>query len=155
MSLFAVGDKFGVNAANAVRKLWADNVAPSTPGIGEVWLDISTTPMLIKRYNGSSWDIIGADPNILNTLWRDTTSNLTTNPFIQSGLSTFSYAGTTGTFDVAFTNTPRMVAIAKNPMNNPAITSLSTTGWTGKLRNINNQGTPTETCYWIAIGRKN
>jgi len=60
MSLFSVGDKFGVQSANAIRKLWASSTAPSSPEDGEIWLDISASPYWLKRYNTttSSWERI-------------------------------------------------------------------------------------------------
>lgn len=59
MSLYTYGQKWGIIAANLMRKLWAAIAAPDSPGAGEIWLDISATPYLLKRYNGSTWDIIG------------------------------------------------------------------------------------------------
>jgi len=55
MALFSIGDVFGLNEANEVRKLWAGTTAPSSPGTGEFWLDTNTTIPILKRYTGSAW----------------------------------------------------------------------------------------------------
>lgn len=60
MALFQYGDKFTVAIANAIRKLWASATAPADPANGEIWLDTSGDPYLLKRYNGAGWDSIGA-----------------------------------------------------------------------------------------------
>jgi hypothetical protein len=62
MALFELGDVFGYQDANDIKILWASPTAPADPGSGEVWLDISTTPIQLKRYNGSSWETIGELP---------------------------------------------------------------------------------------------
>lgn len=59
MAFFELDDVFGYQDANDIKKLWAGDTAPTAPGTGEVWLDTSSTPNQLKRYNGSSWDTIG------------------------------------------------------------------------------------------------
>ncbi len=59
MAFYQLNDVFGYQDANKIKKLWADSSAPSSPEEGEIWLDISGTPSNLKRYNGTSWDIIG------------------------------------------------------------------------------------------------
>lgn len=59
MALFELDDVFTYQDANDIKRLWASNDAPSEPGSGEVWLDLSVSPILLKRWNGSSWDALG------------------------------------------------------------------------------------------------
>jgi hypothetical protein len=59
MGFFELDDVFTYQDANDIKKLWAGDTAPASPGSGEVWLDTSATPNQLKRYNGSSWDTIG------------------------------------------------------------------------------------------------
>ena len=59
MGFFELDDVFTYQDANDIKKLWAGDTAPTEPGTGEVWLDTSSTPNQLKRYNGSSWDTIG------------------------------------------------------------------------------------------------
>jgi hypothetical protein len=59
MAFFQLGDVFGYQDANDIKKLWPSDTAPTNPETGEIWLDTSTTPIQLKRYNGSAWDIIG------------------------------------------------------------------------------------------------
>ena len=56
---YQLGDVFGYQDANDIKKLWASDTAPADPGSGEVWLDTSGTPNQLKRYNGSIWETIG------------------------------------------------------------------------------------------------
>lgn len=69
MAFFQLGDVFGYQDANEIKTFWASDTAPASPGTGEVWLDTSSTPNQLKRYNGSSWKIIGEiiSPLILQT----------------------------------------------------------------------------------------
>lgn len=59
MAFFELDDVFGYQDANDIKKLWAGDTGPGDPGNGEVWLDISSSPHKLKRYNGSGWDTIG------------------------------------------------------------------------------------------------
>ncbi len=59
MAFFELDDVFTYQDANDIKKLWAGDTPPTDPGTGEVWLDISSTPNQLKRYNGSGWDTIG------------------------------------------------------------------------------------------------
>jgi len=60
MALFELDDVFTYQDANDIKRLWAATTEPTTNlAAGEIWLDISTTPYQLKRYNGSTWDIIG------------------------------------------------------------------------------------------------
>jgi hypothetical protein len=58
MALFELDDVFTYQDANDIKKLWADTTAPENPAEGEVWLDISASPLRLKRYNGSDWEVI-------------------------------------------------------------------------------------------------
>ena len=68
MSLYTYGQKWGIVAANLMRKLWASATVPSSPGEGEVYLDLSGATPELKRYNGASWDTIGASAD-LSAAW--------------------------------------------------------------------------------------
>lgn len=63
MALYELDDVFGYQDANDIKRLWAaaDDPDPQTTelDIGEVYLNVSTTPCQLKRYNGSDWEIIG------------------------------------------------------------------------------------------------
>lgn len=85
----------------------------------------------------------------LGDIWRDTTSNQTTSPFIQSGKNTITAGSGTQsvTFDLAFTETPR-ISFASNYYN-PSLASISTTGFS-----VLKHSTTTFDVNWIAIGRK-
>ncbi len=61
MSFFELNDLFGYQDANDIKKFWAAVTAPASPGEGEVWLDISETPNLLKRYNGTAWVAIAGN----------------------------------------------------------------------------------------------
>lgn len=43
-----------------LNDITTSNTAPSNPTDGQLWLDTSVTPNVLKKYNGSSWDITGA-----------------------------------------------------------------------------------------------
>jgi microcystin-dependent protein len=60
ISLYTYGQKWGVVAANLVRKLWASDTPPDSPVTGEIYLDKSGSPPLLKRYKGATWDTVGA-----------------------------------------------------------------------------------------------
>jgi hypothetical protein len=59
MPLFELDDVFTYQDANDIKRLWAADTAPASPASEEVWLDTSGTTNVLKRYNGSSWEIIG------------------------------------------------------------------------------------------------
>jgi hypothetical protein len=63
MALFELDDVFGYQDANDMKKLWANTTTPENPAEGEVWLDISSTPYRLKRYNGTDWEIIAGLSN--------------------------------------------------------------------------------------------
>ncbi|MCP5051873.1 MAG: hypothetical protein GY940_32195, partial [bacterium] len=67
MAFFELNDVFGYQDANDIKKFWADVTAPASPGTGEFWLDTSVTPVQLKRYNGTDWDIIGGGITITAT----------------------------------------------------------------------------------------
>ncbi|MCP5051118.1 MAG: hypothetical protein GY940_28395, partial [bacterium] len=67
MAFFELNDVFGYQDANDIKKLWADSIAPGEPGIGEVWLDTSSAPYQLKRYNGTDWDIIAGGITVTST----------------------------------------------------------------------------------------
>ncbi|OQY13980.1 MAG: hypothetical protein B6I31_00100 [Desulfobacteraceae bacterium 4572_19] len=56
MSLFSLDDVFGYQDANDNRTMQYGTTAPSSPGVGELWMDTSSSVFVIKRYNGSTWD---------------------------------------------------------------------------------------------------
>ncbi len=56
MSLFSLDDVFGYQDANDNRTMQYGTTAPSSPGVGELWIDTSSSVFVIKRYNGSTWD---------------------------------------------------------------------------------------------------
>ncbi len=247
MSLFKVGDPFGVIAANKIRKFWASTTPPDDPEIDEIYLDISSSPAWLKKWNGSFWeklmemsgeeilsrlkDVDGPgsgldadkldgqdstffspsthnhdgtyvkltdyeDADVLNkiknvdgpgsgldadkldgqegsyyrdasnlnagtvsrarlgALWRDTNSNLSTYPFIQSGYKTgINSTGVTITFDYAYVNTPRVVAVSTSRNIIVGITNITTTGFTTQVLKYDGSGA-SGNIYWIAIGRK-
>jgi hypothetical protein len=86
----------------------------------------------------------------LGALWRDTDSNQTDSPYIQSGKATI--ASGTGTqtinFDYAYSETPRITIGSGNALSLTILAIVSTTGFIiekkGVLYDLN----------WIAIGRK-
>lgn len=43
------------------EKVYQGVTAPASPGAGTLWLDTSQSPHMMKRYNGVSWQSIGAD----------------------------------------------------------------------------------------------
>ena len=53
-----VGDKFGVNAVNSILSLFASDTAPTDPFTDQVWLDTSSTPKILKQWNGSTWIVL-------------------------------------------------------------------------------------------------
>ncbi len=65
MALFQLDQVFSYQDANDIKKLWASATAPASPGDGEVWLDISTTPYKLKRYksSNSTWETIAGMTN--------------------------------------------------------------------------------------------
>jgi hypothetical protein len=58
MAFFQLNDVFGYQYANDIKRLWANDNPPADPGVGEVWLDTSVSPNRLKKYTGSTWDII-------------------------------------------------------------------------------------------------
>jgi hypothetical protein len=48
----------GYQDVNDIKRFWANSAAPDSPGTGEIWLDTSTTPPALKRYNGSTWEAL-------------------------------------------------------------------------------------------------
>jgi len=65
MALFQLDQVFSYQDANDIKRLWANASAPATPGDGEVWLDLSTTPIKLKRYKSSNgtWETIAGTTN--------------------------------------------------------------------------------------------
>lgn len=43
-----------------LNDITTSTTAPSNPTNGQLWLDTSTTPNVLKKYNGSSWEVTGA-----------------------------------------------------------------------------------------------
>jgi hypothetical protein len=69
MPFFELNDVFGYQDANDIKKLWADTSEPDPATIesGEIWLDTSSAPYKLKRYNGTAWDIIAGGISIDST----------------------------------------------------------------------------------------
>ncbi len=65
MALFQLDQVFSYQDANDIKRLWAHASAPANPGDGEVWLDLSTTPIKLKRYKSSvgTWETIAGTTN--------------------------------------------------------------------------------------------
>lgn len=59
MSFYQLNEVFGPQNANHIKSLWAGVIARSMVEHGELWLDTSSNPCRLKRFNGSTWDIIG------------------------------------------------------------------------------------------------
>jgi hypothetical protein len=55
MALFELDDIFGYQQANDIKRLWASDTAPASPGTGEVWMD-TLNGNTLKRWNGTSWE---------------------------------------------------------------------------------------------------
>ena len=49
--------KDGTNGTNGTSGIIVSSVAPASPQNGQLWQDTSTTPQLVKKWNGSSWVI--------------------------------------------------------------------------------------------------
>ncbi len=56
--MFQMGNKFSVQSANLLLTLQAGTTAPADPGLHETWIDISTSPPQLKRYNGTGWETV-------------------------------------------------------------------------------------------------
>lgn len=52
-------------------------VEPTNPSQGDLWLDVSETPPVIKRYNGESWVTTGADTTELENQTAKNAENIT------------------------------------------------------------------------------
>ena len=71
MALFQVNDKFSLDAANYIRKLFRSNTVPSNPSENEVWWDSSvSTRFFLKMYDGANWK------TLVNNEYADRTINL-------------------------------------------------------------------------------
>lgn len=85
--------------------------------------------------------------------WRDCSSDFTDSPLVQSGEDTAS--GATITFDVAYTATPRVIAVTPTNSSNAFIRvwGVSTTGFSMKgLRSDTQEVVSLPGVAWIAIG---
>lgn len=53
------GDKGdpGIKGTDGISGIIVSSVAPASPKTGQLWQDTSTTPQLVKKWNGSSWVI--------------------------------------------------------------------------------------------------
>lgn len=66
MAYFQVNQILSAQDINEIKQFWAANTRPAGIETGEIWLDISSTPLLLKRYNGTTDDVIAiAGPGIL------------------------------------------------------------------------------------------
>ena len=94
----------------------------------------------------------------LGALWRDTTSNLYTYPYLQSGRANTVSNGGSISYDYAFTNTPRIViAVEKQGYNTDMalVDNVTTTGFTVFTARALSAGTfPSVILHWLAIGQK-
>lgn len=69
VTLKEFGSILSYQDVNEILKLFASATAPASPYDGQTWLDTSTLPLQLKRYNGSGWDTIaGAATDILNQI---------------------------------------------------------------------------------------
>lgn len=57
--LKGLGDKVSYQEVNDILKLFASNTSPVDPFEGQIWLDLSSSPYVLYRWNGSSWKRIG------------------------------------------------------------------------------------------------
>jgi hypothetical protein len=107
MAFFELDDVFTYQDANDIKKLWAGDTAPTAPGTGEVWLDTSSTPNQLKRYNGTSWDTIGEliAGDLLNLIKTVDGSGSGLDADTVDGLDSSGLVQTSGTQTVAGTKT--------------------------------------------------
>lgn len=123
---------------NEILKFHASNNEPDGPFTGQVWLDLSTTPPVLRRFNGTNWKIVGmVSSDILSSLldvdgtgsgldadlldgqegtyyqksafWTDN-SGETENIYIQTGQTTIPAAATTISFTQAYTSLKTVMA---------------------------------------------
>lgn len=60
VSRAAFNENWDIIDANAQKNIIQSNTAPASPVLGDLWIDTSTTPNSLKKYNGTVWDIVGA-----------------------------------------------------------------------------------------------
>jgi len=94
----------------------------------------------------------GTLANSLHAWWRDTTSDIDNDPYIQTGRLSIG-AATAVTFDNAFDNTPRILTgvEAGNTCSIVSFTSVGVGGFTGSCLSCANVNI-TKTVNWCAIG---
>jgi hypothetical protein len=61
MSFFELDDLFTYQDVNDIKKFWAATEDPAIvdSGLGEIYLNIASTPYRLKRFNGSQWEVFG------------------------------------------------------------------------------------------------
>ena len=89
----------------------------------------------------------------INSLWRDSDTDITTGFYVQSGTKSVPAGGNvTVTFDVEFAEAPRVVATAVTT-ENFSVTVQTITTTTFKMYGVNSDSGTAHDCNWIAIGR--
>jgi hypothetical protein len=58
MSLYKLGDVLGYQDVNEILKLWESTTAPTGAEIGEIYLDTSSSPPKLRRFDGSNWEMV-------------------------------------------------------------------------------------------------
>ncbi|WKV08210.1 hypothetical protein Q2T46_11795 [Thermoanaerobacterium sp. CMT5567-10] len=98
VSRAAFNENWDIIDANAQKNIIQSNTAPASPVLGDLWIDTSTTPNSLKKYNGTDWDIVGAvTPEQIGAV-----KNNGNVPSIQSGLDAEKpTAGATGQIYIA------------------------------------------------------
>jgi hypothetical protein len=173
VNLKEFGDILSYQDVNEILKLFASSTAPSAPYEGQVYIDISSSPPKIMRYNGTAWDQVGMTAaSILSALltvdgtgsgldadklegqhgsfyknadnlesgiipaarhgWWTDSSGVNTSPRLETGTVTIAAALTQVTFNIAFTNTPRVVVTVD--------TGNSSSFRLGVIRNVTSTG---------------
>lgn len=133
---------------NEISQFWASSSRPAGLGEGEVWLDISITPPMLKRFNGTDDEEIG------NVRWFDKESGNKGRLLIQSGRTSNASNGTIS-FDVAYADTPRVIACIESNANKGItwVLNVTTTGFqTINLKDYGSGTGMTGTIQWIAVG---
>jgi hypothetical protein len=98
VSRAAFNENWDIIDANVQKNIIQSNTAPASPVLGDLWIDTSTTPNSLKKYNGTGWGIIGAvTPEQIGAV-----KNAGNVPSIQSGLDASKpAAGTAGRLYIA------------------------------------------------------
>lgn len=154
MSFFQVGDKFGVNQANLIKKLGYED--SSEPGTGEVRLFKENNKFNLKVWDGTSWSIINEVDDTKFVTSRDMVHGEGSG-FIQCGYDkcdpgyqaqiTRHYQ-----YPIAFAKKPR-VFLQHNlySIQQPVAQNITTTGFDCVFHRMSSQ---TRFIDWMAIGTR-